>query len=223
MEYKIIFTDDSTAYLTHHGVKGMHWGVRNAETLRKYAGGSGPKPTRRDVKKAIKYNERQTYKKSGGLFGGGEKYAGQESRKVAKAHREALNNDAEYQQLKTNAREAFTRYNNASKLDYEMQDLKTKVHENKNSKGLAKTAASVGAGIAKANADIQRQEYLNASEAKQKHREKVGSTFVSQYQNALVKDLGFKDVERGKALLNEYGLLEKTSRKYARKVKEHYE
>lgn len=41
MVYKITFTDDSTACLSHHGVKGMHWGVRNAETQAKYAGGKG--------------------------------------------------------------------------------------------------------------------------------------------------------------------------------------
>ena len=36
MEYKLTFADGSEAYLEHHGVKGMKWGVRNAETLAKY-------------------------------------------------------------------------------------------------------------------------------------------------------------------------------------------
>lgn len=41
MQYRITFDDGSTAYLEHHGVMGMKWGVRNAETQAKYAGGSG--------------------------------------------------------------------------------------------------------------------------------------------------------------------------------------
>jgi hypothetical protein len=45
MGYKLTFEDGSDAYLSHHGVKGMKWGVRNAETLAKYGiggqGGSG--------------------------------------------------------------------------------------------------------------------------------------------------------------------------------------
>lgn len=31
------FMDDGTDLLEHYGVKGMHWGVRNPETLRRYA------------------------------------------------------------------------------------------------------------------------------------------------------------------------------------------
>ena len=37
MDYKITFEDGGSAYFEHHGVKGMHWGVRNAETQARYA------------------------------------------------------------------------------------------------------------------------------------------------------------------------------------------
>lgn len=40
MEIKPIFEDDSES-LEHYGIPGMKWGVRNAETQRKYAGGKG--------------------------------------------------------------------------------------------------------------------------------------------------------------------------------------
>ena len=47
MEYLVTFDDGSSAFLSHHGTKGMKWGVWNAETKAKYgmnapqAGGGG--------------------------------------------------------------------------------------------------------------------------------------------------------------------------------------
>ena len=41
MDYKLTFDDGSSAYLAHHGVLGMKWGVRNAETRLKYQSGNG--------------------------------------------------------------------------------------------------------------------------------------------------------------------------------------
>lgn len=43
MDYLITFEDGSEAYLAHHGIKGMHWGVHNEETKQKYGevGGKG--------------------------------------------------------------------------------------------------------------------------------------------------------------------------------------
>lgn len=41
MELNPIFSDGRDEFLAHYGVMGMKWGVRNAETQRKYAGGKG--------------------------------------------------------------------------------------------------------------------------------------------------------------------------------------
>ena len=38
MEYKLTFEDGSEALLSHHGTKGMKWGVWNAETKARYEG-----------------------------------------------------------------------------------------------------------------------------------------------------------------------------------------
>lgn len=44
MEYYVTFSDGTSAYLEHFGVKGMHWGVWNAETrARRMGGGTGAK------------------------------------------------------------------------------------------------------------------------------------------------------------------------------------
>lgn len=37
MEYMVTFEDGTEGYLSHHGMKGMHWGVWNAETRARYA------------------------------------------------------------------------------------------------------------------------------------------------------------------------------------------
>lgn len=49
MDYKFTFQDGSEAYLAHHGVKGMKWGVWNEETRAKMQGG-----TSREAKKYMK-------------------------------------------------------------------------------------------------------------------------------------------------------------------------
>lgn len=62
---EIIFTfDDGSQALMHYGVMGMKWGVRNAETRRKYAGGKGErklaKQQERVNKAETKFNKAYT-------------------------------------------------------------------------------------------------------------------------------------------------------------------
>lgn len=66
MEYILTFEDGSSAYLEHYGVQGMHWGVRNAETQAKYAGGKGGQRRYRLASHGSKYgqavtNQRRAY------------------------------------------------------------------------------------------------------------------------------------------------------------------
>ena len=60
MDYKITFEDGESAYFEHHGVKGMHWGVRNAETQAKYAGGKGGQRQYRLASRGDKYSQAVT-------------------------------------------------------------------------------------------------------------------------------------------------------------------
>ena len=41
MDYKLTFSDGSDGYLSHYGILGMHWGVRNRQTQLKYESGNG--------------------------------------------------------------------------------------------------------------------------------------------------------------------------------------
>ena len=51
MDYLITFEDGSSGYLSHHGVQGMKWGVRNEETLRKYQHSRGAQRARAKMEK----------------------------------------------------------------------------------------------------------------------------------------------------------------------------
>ena len=61
MELRPIFEDDSE-YLEHYGVLGMKWGVRNAETLRKYAGGATSSVKRKVKTEYSDYKARRAVK-----------------------------------------------------------------------------------------------------------------------------------------------------------------
>lgn len=58
MEYHITFTDGSDAFLAHHGVKGMKWGVRNEETLARYLSGERSKKTKSLIAKNEGYQKK---------------------------------------------------------------------------------------------------------------------------------------------------------------------
>lgn len=52
--YIVTIDRDSPEYLEHFGVLGMHWGVRNSETQRKYDGGQEHSEARTDIAKPTK-------------------------------------------------------------------------------------------------------------------------------------------------------------------------
>ena len=52
MDYFVTFEDGSSAYLRHHGVKGMTWGIWSPTTARKYKQGNGGSNVSSQWKKA---------------------------------------------------------------------------------------------------------------------------------------------------------------------------
>lgn len=59
MIYTGVFEEAHGKELSHHGIKGMHWGVRNAETQARYAG--TPRSVRRMAKKDAKQAAKLRY------------------------------------------------------------------------------------------------------------------------------------------------------------------
>ena len=217
MDYLIQFEDGSDGYLSHHGVLGMKWGVRNAETLRRYANEGGKKPTKRQVKSAIRQKKRE-YRKSTGAWMTTGKHQAAVDRKV----RDAAKNDSELKKhLETrDAMEKKIRKEeekiNTTKL---RKDHLTRLQQDPEASTVMRRAAE--------------KDYLSAKEKSRKSRDKIAKaqaiyddadwaygersraiakSYRSQYEDATVRDLGFDNVQKGKALLQEYGLMDKALR-----------
>ena len=222
MEYTVSFADGSTAYLAHHGVKGMHWGVRNAETLARYAGGdSGSKPTKREVKKAIRQSKREHRKATGEW-----RTTGQNMSRVTKEHRKAVDSDEILKKHSAASKAAEERIEKEEgKLEQTKlrKDHLTRLQQDPEASREMRRAAERDYLKAKDKSrksnekiELARMEIDKADDAYNARRYELGKQYRKRYENAVIKDLGFKDVEAGRQLLNEYGLMDKTlrSRKY---------
>lgn len=84
MEYLIHFEDGSEGYLAHHGIKGMKWGVWNAETASRYRGGdaSTVRGARKTARAINKLDERRAVEigKAGKEHAKGQKALGKAQR-----------------------------------------------------------------------------------------------------------------------------------------------
>ena len=61
MDYKLKLLNGSAAYLAHHGVKGMHWGVWNEETRARYADKGGVMAKGTNISRVANSLEDPTY------------------------------------------------------------------------------------------------------------------------------------------------------------------
>ena len=207
MDYLIEFEDGSDGYLSHHGVLGMKWGVRNAETLRRYANEGGKKPTKRQVKSAIRQTKREHRKKTGVW-----QRTGPNMDRVAQEHATTVANDKELQDARKKAiktAKASEKANERSVMaeDYYDRLMKDDSGATDSQKRKAKQAY-IQAEAMRMDAD---KKHLKASEKLNAHETRIARQYVAKYQDAAVKDLGFQNVEAGKALLNEYGLMRKAT------------
>lgn len=216
MELNPIFSDDRDEYLEHYGVLGMKWGVRNAETLAKYSRGEpgAKKPSKRQVKKAIRQSKRQYRKKTGKWMTTGKNQA-RVDKEVSKAkaldaelkkHIESRNSmakiiDREEAKLNTTKlrKDHLTRLQQDPEVSTAMRRAAEKEYLDAKEKS-RKSSDKI---------DKAQKSYDQADRAYDKRSREIAQSYREKYENATVKDLGFDNVQRGKDLLNEYGLMDK--------------
>lgn len=211
MELRYNMADDS--YLMHYGVMGMKWGVRNAETLRKYEGG-GKKPSKRQVKKAIRQSKRQ-YRKETGEW----RTTGKNQAAVDKAFRTEYDADQKINEY------ISTMKKSSSKIEKEKEKLNTtklrkdhltRLQQDPEASSSMRRAAEQEYLKARKKSSNSRnviekasKNYYSALDGHNVRAMEIAKSYKTKWEDATVKDLGFKNVETGKKLLNEYGLMNK--------------
>ena len=215
MQFKLTFEDGSDGYLEHFGIKGMHWGVRNAETMARYAReGTGPKPSKRQVKKAIKQSKRQ-YRKETGEW----RTTGKNQAKIDKDFRKTYDTDQKINEYKTTMKES------SSKIDKEQakidatklrKDHLTRLQQDPEASSSMRRAAEQEYLKSRKKSSNSRKkiekaskDYYSALEGHNVRTMEIAKSYKTKWEDATVKDLGFDNVEVGKKLLNEYGLMNK--------------
>lgn len=256
--------------LSHYGVLGMKWGVRNEETLRKYnpslyGGGerrkasfsertetritkSGKKIAPASKRQVQRENELETKRFKS------ERQAAKTIKKTAKAYKRAegkrntlgsnmaeldkkvskiVENDAEYKKL-SGDRDALRK--KLDKLDDQYTNALSDYEDASSDLKIARSIydQAVSGGATGSIQEYSRRDFVNAvdkadnakkkqdqiekayDEAYDKYQKsvdkltsrgnKIISRFRNEYLDAGVKDLGFSDVNAGRALIKEYGL-----------------
>ena len=147
MEFKVTFEDGSSAYLEHHGVMGMHWGVRNAETQAKYASGNGGQLRGKgsrpySSKKSSSNDAMMNLARKGGFGLAGIAYAKHKDKQASGGAREKKRASSGVDKAKTKKSSSDSMMNLARKGGFGLAGIAYAKHKDKQASGTTKTTSS---------------------------------------------------------------------------------
>lgn len=213
-------------YLAHHGVKGMKWGVRRYQNPdgsltsegRKHA---GYPMTKKQAKRAIKTAKRLERKRSGTWMS-----TGKNMNAVNKQRINEIRNDPNIKDLDRRALESQKQYH---KLDSAMGKLHDRSNNTKDHLTRVQRDPNASREIRR---EVEKQ-YLNDKRAWEnvtnkrnkvynetirlenaatEARASITRKYLERYKAAAVRDIGIEDINLGKRMLEDYGLVEKATR-----------
>lgn len=197
-------------YLAHYGVMGMKWGVRNAETQRKYAGASGRSKTKKVANRALTATGRVIRTGAGKAVG--RVTAAHRNRKEVKALAKSVGTTRrgmkEFKKLRTQTLRAhdpeLVERGMHTLTDSELNLKLTRLNTEKQVRDLAASKRNSVLDTQKKAEEVKkaRKERKNAS---------LGATLIKTTYNATVNYAGKKAVD------TLFGDLEKKTAKVAKK------
>lgn len=183
-------------YLMHYGVKGMKWGVRRARQKEEYG------LSKREVKKKIK-EAKKNYRRKEDPYHAFNGVTGKNWEKVRAANAKEVENDAVVNELKRKRDKAYAAAERAASVSEGIQKIHDENTKQNTTNSKPKSTASTALEFT--SEMLQKEGDRYASQVNDRVSE-IGRKYTKQYQNALLKDIGYEDLDLGRKMLTEYNI-----------------